>query len=157
FRRSALRLPGCLVPQRLHVGPELLPLRALVGGQFLQRLLAADGGEVRVLLPVGELRAYPGAVLRLPPREHVRPGVEVGAEPGEGLAAEAGALPGVELAGLLPLAGGGQGGGAGSLVAVAPGLRRQLQETAERRDGVRVLLLLHQRVAETGMATTEAV
>jgi hypothetical protein len=43
-----------LLKQRRHVGPELLPLRPLAGGQRGERRLVAHARDVGVLLPVTE-------------------------------------------------------------------------------------------------------
>src|SRR5262245_25808434 len=67
--------------QVIDVGPELLPLFALVGGQLGERVLVADGNEGGNLLPIPQEAPDQRAVLQGLPR----PGGQVGPEPVVGL------------------------------------------------------------------------
>ena len=87
-----------------HVGKADLAVHAadagqdlLVGRQLGDGVRVADAGEVGVLLPV--LERLPDAAVVLGVFGELGPGGEVGAEPGEGLLAEAGVPLLVELGG----------------------------------------------------------
>ena len=81
------RAPGHFLPQGLDVVPEAPPRGALALGQPVERRLVAHGGEVSVLLPVRQPLPHGRLLLRVSLRP---PGVdgEVGAQPGQGLAAQ---------------------------------------------------------------------
>src|SRR5262249_1235891 len=112
---SVVRQSGAslLLPQRLHLAPELLPLRPLRLGQLLQAVGPAPAGEVGVLLPVPECFLDRRSCLGRAPLGFLAPEGEVGLEPAAGLPAQAGTLLVVGLGGVSTLTGGGQGGGAG--------------------------------------------
>src|SRR5262249_15338292 len=105
-----------LAQQDHHVGPEFLARFSLGGRQVVDSRPLADAGEVDVLLPVLERLANPGVFLGFVGK--LGPGSEVGAEPVEGLLAEASALLVIGLDGIRGLSGRGQSGAARSIVAV---------------------------------------
>src|SRR6516164_5485002 len=83
--------------QRVHLGPETLPLLALLGRNAGEGIVAADPREVAVAPPVLHLRPDLGPGLPLSPVERLAPPGEVLPEPFAGLAAPAGAPLVVQL------------------------------------------------------------
>jgi hypothetical protein len=89
-----------------------------VGRLFLQGGLVADAGEIRVRLPVLHGALHFGANGCFAAVEQRLLGARVSGEPVERLLAQTGPLLVVELARVLALPGGGQGGVAGGGVAM---------------------------------------
>src|SRR5262249_14485957 len=106
-----------LLEQGVHVGPELLPQLAFGLGQFRQRLLVADAGEVGIGLPAAKGLARLVRIAGFSTRHLFHPKPCVGLEPGEGLLAEFSLLLGVEFVGIFALTTAGQCGGGGGDVA----------------------------------------
>ena len=71
------------------------------------------------LLPVGHLVLHGGPCLVGVFVEELAPGGKIGAEPFQSVFAQVGALLVVRFVGVFPLTGGGEGGEAGGVVAVA--------------------------------------
>jgi hypothetical protein len=115
-----LRLCCGLLPQRLHLLPQLLPRRTFGLGQFAKNSLAAHTGEVVVLEPMLQPLGDGGAGLARGPVHHLPIRLQVGPQPVQSLPAQAATLLVIEGLGVLPLAAAGQRGGAGGVVAVLP-------------------------------------
>src|SRR5262249_4450293 len=89
--------------QRVHIGPELLPLLAFLVRQRGEAVPGADAGKVAVDLPVPQLLPDPGVGRCVAALERFVPPGEVLAEPFEGLAAPEGAFLVVQLVRVLAL------------------------------------------------------
>src|SRR5262245_41211311 len=106
-----------LLQQRPHVSPELRERLLFVGRELLQGCPVPAAGEVAVLLPVPHDELHIGTVTGSAALQPLLPRDQVSAEPVERLLAEAGLFLVVELTRVLALAGGGQRGVAGGVVA----------------------------------------
>jgi two-component system nitrogen regulation response regulator GlnG len=105
--------------QRVHVGPEPLPLLAFLVRQPGEGVLAADAGQVAFDLPAPHPPPHLGFRLRGALVERLAPPGQVLAEPFEGLAAPEGALLVAQRVRVLALATTGSRGGAGGVVTSA--------------------------------------
>ena len=103
----------------LDIGPERRPFLPLGLGELRAGLGIADADEVGVLLPALHSPVDRGAGNEIGTLKLLGVQGQVGAQPVEGLLAQAGALLVVELGRVLALAGGGQRGEAGGVVAVS--------------------------------------
>src|SRR5262249_22156389 len=95
-------------PQGLDLLPQPLPVSPLALGPPGQGVGATHAGEVGVRQPVlHRLGDGRGGPVRFPGQQSL-PGIEVGPQPVEGLAAEASTLSGIALSRVLALAATGQ-------------------------------------------------
>src|SRR4051794_26135516 len=78
-----------LLAQGGHVGPELLPLPALVGGPTQQRPGMTNARQVGIALPVTQGRGAVGPIARVAVQDAAAPGVQVGLQPVPGLLKQA--------------------------------------------------------------------
>ena len=116
FRVGLGRCPT--LQERVDLRPERRPFIPLGLGEPGQGLGVADAGEVAVLLPVAQGLGDGRACLGRAGFEELGPGGELGLQPPDGLAAQLRLRRVVGRRIVLALPGGGQGGGAGGVVAV---------------------------------------
>src|SRR2546421_595518 len=83
--------------------PELAARCLFLGVQLGDGRRVADAGQISVTLPVLELPAPPGALLRLAALEMLRAGAEFGVKPIAGLFAPSLALASIQPGRLFPL------------------------------------------------------
>src|SRR5262249_4926739 len=142
--QQCIRLLGCAVApeERVHVGPELLPVPALFVRQLVEAVLGADAGEAGISLP----SPRPLHDLHVTVVEPLATPREVLAEPFEGLPAPAHAFGFVQLARVLAVSATRQRRGACGVIARAfrHGLsksrfRGECAMIESRRRGVEIL------------------
>src|SRR5262249_8129489 len=105
-----------------HLGPETLPLLALLGRNAGEGIIAADPREVDVVSPVLHLAPDGSPGLCLATLECLAPPGEVQAQPLQGLPAPACAFRVVQVGRILALGVAGQGRITGGVVAVTGGV-----------------------------------